>query len=41
MDYLQRINKYDSMLDVIFIRTKNRINVDILLTEFNAEFPEK
>ena len=41
MDDTQRINKYDSILDFIFIRTKYTTKVEIVLAEFDAEFPEK
>ena len=40
MDESQRINKYDSILYVIFIGTKYTTKVEIILTKFDAEWTE-
>ena len=41
MDNSQIINKYDSIIDIMFIRTKYTTKVEIVLTKFDVEFPEK
>ena len=41
MDDSQIINKYDSILDIIYIGTKYTTKVGMVLTELIAEFPEK
>ena len=41
MDDSKRINKHDSIIDVIYFKTKNTTKVETVLTEFDAELPEK
>ena len=41
MDYSQIIIKHGGILDVIFIGTKYITKLWIILTKFDAEFPEK
>ena len=38
--YSQIINKYDSILDVIFIGTKYTSKLEIVLTKFDVELAE-
>ena len=41
MEKSQKINKYDSIIDVIFIGTKDTAKVEIILTKFDAELAER
>ena len=41
MDDSKRINKYDSILDIIFIGTKYTNKVEIVLNKFDVELSEK
>ena len=41
MDDSQRINKYDSILDVIFIGNEYTTKEEIVLTKFDVELSKK